>query len=54
MPLIDLNENAHNEDFELVLDFWRKNYDNLFPMSELARKYLAIPSTTIESERLFS
>jgi len=42
------------EDGETTLQWWRRN-DKAFPKTAaIARKYLAIPATSVQSERLFS
>jgi len=42
------------EDGETALEWWRRN-EKAFPKAAaLARKYLAIPATSVQSERLFS
>ena len=42
------------QDGETALEWWRRN-DKAFPKTAaLARKYLAIPATSVQSERLFS
>ena len=55
----DQDEIARYQDFKGLTDvdviaFWRSN-EELFPgLDRLARKYLAIPAGSTESERLFS
>ena len=42
------------EDEDSPLTWWKNNAINFPLMSKLARKYLAIPASSVESERMFS
>ena len=44
----------HRQEGETVYDFWRTNAANFPVLAMMARKYLAIESTSCEVERVFS
>jgi hypothetical protein len=46
MPAVDIDSNP--------LQFWKLNNHSLGPLTNLAKKYLSCPGTSVPSERLFS